>query len=108
MRVENLFAHDPIEPGTEATDEFLDTGRIRIERIVSSGYRSPEGFWYDQPEEEWVVLLKGEARIQIEEASELLELRAGDCIRLPAHQRHRVAWTTSEEPTIWLAVHYRR
>lgn len=106
MSTGNLFTHQDVEPGGEALDELLDNGRIRIERIVSLGYSSPAGFWYDQPEEEWVVLLKGEARLQFEDCSELLELRAGDHLRIPAHRRHRVAWTSPDEPAIWLAVHF--
>ena len=48
---QNLFANLHTNPvPTEITDTLLLTGRVRIERIVSTGQSSPEGFWYDQPE----------------------------------------------------------
>jgi cupin 2 domain-containing protein len=70
------------------------------------GYRnqSPDGFWYDEPTNEWVLVLQGAAKIEFED--ETLEMRPGDYIDIPAHKKHRVAWTTPDEPTIWLAVHY--
>lgn len=77
---------------------------VRIERIVSYGHQSPEGFWYDQPESEWVLVLKGAARIQFEDST--VEMKPGDYLNIPAHTKHGVAWTTPDEPTIWLAVHY--
>jgi cupin 2 domain-containing protein len=79
---------------------------VRIERIVSVGHASPEGFWYDQNEDEWVVVLKGAARLMFEGERQPVEMRAGDFISIPAHKRHRVEWTTPNEPTLWLAVHY--
>jgi cupin 2 domain-containing protein len=77
---------------------------VLIERIVSHGHRSLEGFWYDQKRCEWVVLLKGAARLQFEDHT--VEMRPGDALNIPAHVRHRVEWTSPDEPTIWLAVHY--
>ncbi len=77
---------------------------IRIERIISRGHASPEGFWYDQPQHEWVILLHGAARLRFED--EEIELELGDFVNIPAHKKHRVEWTASEGPTIWLAVHY--
>ena len=77
---------------------------MRIERIVSQGHASPPGFWYDQDQHEWVIVLRGRARVRFEDG--LLEMAAGDCINIPAHRKHRVEWTTPEEPTVWLAVHY--
>ncbi|MEO8496473.1 MAG: cupin domain-containing protein, partial [Planctomycetota bacterium] len=65
---------------------------------------SAEGFWYNQQEHEWVVVLQGAARLQFED--ELVELRPGDFVNIPAHRKHRVEWTTPDEPTIWLAVFY--
>ena len=79
---------------------------MRIERIVSHGHSSPDGFWYDQEQGEWAVVLKGKARLQFEGETEVTELNPGDFINIPPNQRHRVEWTTLDEPTIWLAVHY--
>ena len=83
---------------------LLQAPGIRIERIVSHGHQSPDGFWYDQPTNEWVLVLQGAARIEFEDG--MLEMRPGDYVDIPAHRKHRVAWTTPDEPTIWLAVHY--
>jgi cupin 2 domain-containing protein len=78
----------------------------RAERIVSRGHASPPGFWYDQPEDEWVIVLSGAARLEIEGAGgiEPVELRAGSFVELPRHTRHRVAWTDPAVNTIWLAL----
>jgi cupin 2 domain-containing protein len=85
----------------------LAEGRhVRIERIVSTGHASPDGFWYDQDDHEWVILLKGEAKVSFEDA-EAIHLKPGDHVLIPAHRKHRVAWTKPNESTIWLAVFYR-
>jgi len=82
-----------------------ENSRVRIERIVSSGHASPEAFWYDQKEHEWVIVLKGEARLVFDDG-ESVQMEPGDHILIPAHRKHRVDWTTSAEPTVWLAVFY--
>lgn len=102
--VTNLFAEIPSRLPDELFTTLLDAPDVRIERIVSHGHASPADFWYDQKQHEWVLLLKGAARLQIEE--DLVEMKAGDALKIPAHQRHRVDWTTPDEPTIWLAVFY--
>jgi len=81
---------------------ILGSDHYQIELLTNLA----EGFWYDQNEHEWVVVLKGAARLQFEGDDELLEMRPGDYVNIPAHKRHRVEWTTPEEPTVWLAVHY--
>ncbi|MBI3822572.1 MAG: cupin domain-containing protein [Planctomycetes bacterium] len=83
---------------------LLDAANVRIERIASHGHASPDDFWYDQDQHEWVALLKGAARLRFDDGT--VEMKPGDCINIPAHKRHRVEWTTPEEPTIWLAVLY--
>lgn len=83
---------------------LVDSNIVKIEKIVSHGHTTPVNYWYDQVQNEWVLLLKGAARLKIED--ELVELTEGDCINIPAHRKHRVEWTTPDEPTIWLAVHY--
>ena len=100
----NLLTNLPAELPEEFFTTLLQAPGIRIERIVSQGHQSPARFWYDQPTNEWVVVLKGAARLEFEDGT--LEMGPGDFINIPAHKKHRVAWTTPDEPTIWLAVHY--
>ncbi len=100
----NLFKDLRPDLPNELFSTLLDAANVRIERIVSHGHASPEGFWYDQDHHEWVVVVKGAARLRFEDAP--IELKPGDFIDIPAHKKHRVEWTTPGEPTIWLAVHY--
>jgi len=104
----NLFAHLPESPQAEETFETLAGGAagVRVERIVSTGQTSAEDDWYDQAESEWVAVLRGAARLQIEGENAERSLGPGDWLLLPAHCRHRVTWTSQDEPTVWLAVHY--
>lgn len=100
----SILATVPL-PGPEETIETLLRGDgLRVERIVSYGQASPPGFWYDQDEAEWVLVVSGRARLAIEGETETRELGPGDSLFLPAHCRHRVAWTQAGEPTIWLAI----
>ena len=101
----NLFSNIPSNLPEELIETLIQSDGVRIERIVSHGHASPEGFWYDQDEHEWVVVLQGAARLQLEDKT--VDLRPGDPINLPAHTKHRVEWTTTEPPTIWLAVFYK-
>jgi cupin 2 domain-containing protein len=100
----NLFAGFPQRFPDEQVQTLLETDNIRVERIISRGHASPEGFWYDQTQHEFVVLLTGAARLRFED--ETIEMAPGSFINIPAHRRHRVEWTTPDEPTIWLAIHY--
>jgi cupin 2 domain-containing protein len=100
----NLFANIPASLPNELVTPLLERGRFRIERIVSSGHASPEGFWYDQQQDEWVVLLLGAAKLRTE--NEVIEMKVGDFLNIPAHTKHRVEWTRPGEPTVWLAMHY--
>ncbi|MGA8259730.1 MAG: cupin domain-containing protein [Arenicellales bacterium] len=83
----------------------MQGGRVTIERIISKGHVSPESRWYDQAREEWVIVLRGEARLSFEDG-DAVALKPGDYILIPAHARHRVEWTTPGMETIWLAIHY--
>lgn len=80
------------------------SGQTRIERIVSHGQSSPPGFWYDQPWDEFVLLVEGGASVEIEGEAEH-RLQPGDWLMIPAHSRHRVVWTMADAATVWLAVH---
>ncbi len=105
----NLFAGIPEQLPHELFEQ-LHTGRgVRIERIVSQGHTSPPGGqWYDQPGDEWVTLLSGEARILFDDPRREVSLTAGDWLLIPAHARHRVTHTIADQPCVWLAVHLPR
>ena len=103
--MKNLFADLPTSLHEELVTILAENPNVRIERIVSTGHISPEGFWYDQDEHEWVVVLKGEASLTFENG-ESAQMKPGDCFLIPAHRKHRVEWTTPDEPTVWLAVFY--
>jgi cupin 2 domain-containing protein len=102
----NLFTDVPATIPAELTTALLESSHVRIERIVSHGQASPPGFWYDQPQHEWVAVFRGRARMRFEGEPDAQELGPGDFVHIPARRRHRVEWTTPDEPTIWLAVHY--
>jgi len=102
--MKTLFADLPTDLPEELVEALAETKHVRIERIVSTGHASPDGFWYDQNEAEWVIILKGEAKLLFDGDDEPFHLRPGDYINIPAHRKHRVEWTTPDEPTVWLAV----
>ena len=104
----NLFRDLPAAPLPEELVEILAAGTgVRVERIVSTGQASPAGFWYDQDEHEWVMVASGRAGIAFDDGAEPVALAAGDHLLIPAHRRHRVAWTAPDMPTVWLAVFFR-
>lgn len=97
----------PAEPlAAELAEALHARPGLRIERIVSTGQATPEGQWYDQDDDEWVLLVSGAARLLIEGEARERELSPGDWLLLPAHCRHRVTWTRSDPPTVWLAFHF--
>lgn len=100
----NLFTPVDPSPAEELVTALLERPGVRIERIVSAGQASPPGFWYDQDGDEWVLLLAGAARLEIENGG-VSELAPGDHLLLPAHCRHRVDWTDPARQTVWLAIH---
>jgi cupin 2 domain-containing protein len=104
---DNLLADVPVALAEEDLRTLLTTSDLRIERIVSTGQASPPGFWYDQDWAEWVLVVAGHAGLLIEGEAAPRELEPGSYVHLKAHCRHRVAWTSAQTPTVWLAVHHR-
>ena len=102
----NLLSPLPDAGVSERVDALLTKPGLRIERIVSRGQASPPGFWYDQPEGEWVLVLAGAARLCFADETEMRVLGPGDWIDIAPHRRHRVEWTDPACPTVWLAVFY--
>jgi cupin 2 domain-containing protein len=101
----NIFAEIPEQLPEELFESILKLDNILIERIVSNGHVTPAGQWYDQPGDEWVILLQGQATLLFEKNQQLINLIPGDYLLIPAHTRHRVEWTLPDFNTIWLAVH---
>ena len=89
----------------ETVERLAGGGAVRIERIVSHGQASPDGFWYDQDEAEFVLVLAGAAELEFADG-EVVALGPGDWVEIAAHRRHRVAWTNPDRPTVWLTVFY--
>ncbi len=106
MKADNLFGNLPTDLSNEVFEDIIRAQSVRIERIVSKGHTSPATGWYDQEEHEWVVVLKGKATLEFEDGR-VYHLSPGDYVNIPAHARHKVAWTDPDNVTIWLAVFYR-
>jgi cupin 2 domain-containing protein len=102
----NLFADLAASRDAEYFTDLLAAPGLGLERIVSLGQATPPGEWLDQDRAEWVILLRGAARLLFEGEGSACDLRPGDYVNIPAHCRHRVEWTIPDEPTVWLALHY--
>ena len=99
----NIFTLPSELPTEELFESLIETDRLKIERIISTGQTTPPGEWYDQERDEWVMLLQGEAQLAYE-GDRIVTLKAGDYLLIRAHQKHRVEYTSSNPPCIWLAV----
>ncbi len=106
IRIENMFSQIPNDLTDEIFQEIISNENFRVERIISKGQRSPDGFWYDQDQSEWVILLKGYAEIQFEGYTESIRLYPGDYLNIPAHKKHRIEKTDKDNVSVWLAIFY--
>ena len=104
MKADNLFSMITPDLDNEIVDVLLNSENVRIEKIVSSGQTSPETGWYDQAENEWVMVLKGSAVLSFENTE--VKLKPADYINIPAHTKHKVSWTEPDIQTVWLAIYY--
>ena len=104
--MKSIFDISGFQGDSEAFEDILTRENIRIERILSSGQTSPETGWYDQQENEFVILVQGNAILEFEDGKSA-ELNAGDYLDIPAHKKHRVAYTSKDPVCIWIAVFYK-
>ncbi|WP_044415198.1 cupin domain-containing protein [Halarcobacter anaerophilus] len=102
--IENIFNNIIIDKEKEQFFDLLKKDNIRIEKIVSNGQVSPNDFWYKQDENEFVIILKGEAVLEFEDKE--IPLKAGDYINIESNVKHRVKYTSKDETTLWLAIFY--
>ena len=100
----NIFDLPSSLTNQELFESLVSADNILIERIISTGQTTPPGEWYDQDRDEWVILLQGSASLAYADGTDI-KLTTGDYLFIPAHQKHRVEYTSSEPPCIWLAVH---
>lgn len=100
----SLFQEIPSDLPEELITVLAESKSVKIERIVSDGHASPDDFWYDQEQNEWVMLVAGSAVLEFEDRKQ--ELKPGDHLLIPAHQRHRVESTSPTEKTVWLAAFF--
>src|SRR6478752_2821133 len=107
MRRGNLLIGLPPRQAEEQVERLIDGPGVQIERIVSTGQASPPGFWYDQPDDEFVVLLTRAACLRFEAGDVTLDMTPGDWVEIPAHVRHRGESTQADPPTVWLALQRR-
>ena len=101
----NIFDSIPTDLSSEIFDDLVSSDTVKIERIISKGQTSPDFGWYDQEQNEWVIIIAGSAIIGFDDKPSVT-LKMGDYLNIPAHQKHKVAWTDPDVETVWLAVHY--
>ena len=99
----NIFDHPSADMGGEDITPLIQAENFRLERIVSNKCSNPKGFWYDQPDPEWILLITGTAILEFEQSGNI-QLKAGDYMLIPAHARHRVEETSKD--ALCLALHY--
>ena len=105
MKESNIFNNIPKNLKDELFEDIIKTENLKIERIVSYGHTSPKDGWYEQENNEWVIVLKGEAVLSFE-GSKDVKLNAGDYLNIAAFVKHKVSWTLPNAETIWLTIHY--
>lgn len=101
----NIFSEIPASIPEEIFEDIIATESVRVERILSHGQSSPATGWYDQTENEWVIVLKGQGVIEFNDGR-MVTLDEGDYININAGEKHRVVSTSSQVATVWLAVFY--
>jgi len=105
MKKQNIFANIPENLDNEIFEEIFTKKDLKVERIISYGHITPEDEWYNQNNDEWVMVLEGEAMVSFKNR-DAIKLKSGDYINIPAHTQHRVSWSIANKKTIWLAIHY--
>lgn len=103
--LKNFFDNIPSESKEEIFQTIFSSDNIKIEKIISYGNYSPKNFWYDQSKNEFVLILEGSAIIKYDD-EKIFNMKKGDYLIIPAHQKHRVEETSKTEKTIWLAIHF--
>lgn len=107
LTIANIFQNLPANLDQEYFEDLFQNANLTIERIISKGHSTAENHWYDQEQDEWVILLQGKATLRFKNEEKLVILNPGDYLLIPAHRQHRVEWTDPKSESIWLAFHFR-
>ncbi|MER3447746.1 MAG: hypothetical protein C4291_13335 [Candidatus Dadabacteria bacterium] len=107
MMPNSIFSNIPNSVPDEIFETLLEADSFNLKRIISTGQATPRGKWYDQDDNEWVIMLSGSAGLLFEGDGEVCMMKPGDYVHIPAHRRHRIEWTDANQKTVWLALHYR-
>lgn len=104
-KLKNIFFSLPEKQlDAEVFETLFQNSNVRLERIITTGQITPDDQWYDQEQDEWVILLKGQATLLLENEGEI-SLQSGDYVFIKAHQKHKVSWASPDEVCVWLALH---
>jgi len=103
--INNIFDNLPKQTlPKEVFETLYQNKHLKLERIISTGQPSD---WYDQAQDEWVILLQGHATLTFEDENER-NFKPGDYVFIEAHKKHRVSWTNPIEVCVWLALHFEK
>jgi len=102
---QNIFSEIPNSLKEELFENIISTENIKIERIISDGHSSPKEGWYESEQNEWVIVLEGDAILTLESGENII-LKRGDYYNITAFTKHKVSHTSKSEKTIWLAIYY--
>ena len=103
----NIFSLIPENIEGETFQELVKSPDCRIERIISSKENQFDRSWYDQDEDEFVILLQGSAKLEFV-SQKYVELCSGDFLHIKAHERHRLLEVSKEVDSVWLAFFFNK
>jgi cupin 2 domain-containing protein len=103
-KVYNIYEQLHPAKNKEIFEKIVEKNGVKIERITSLGQATPEGKWLKSKRNEWVILLKGKAKLRFRFTEDVIKMKPGDHIFIPGGTMHRVEWTTSKEKSIWVEV----
>jgi cupin 2 domain-containing protein len=98
IRPNNLYNQISPDENTEVFTTLFQNDSIKIESIRS--WLKTPGEIYNQEQDEWVILLEGEAELEID--NQIIILKKGDNFLVPKHTIHRVLSTTKN--ALWIGV----
>lgn len=104
IETNNIYTHLPPAQKTEVSEKIISNSGVKIERITSLGQATLPGKWLESKRNEWVILLKGKAKLRLRSHENIIHMEPGDHIYIPAGIKHRVEWTDPGQKSVWVAV----